>query len=1053
MSRFSLVLHNLSKSRLEILNHLHEDEDESVARQLAFLATQHINVSAIRDRARKLVTQTRAERKKKGGVDALMAQYHLSHDEGIALMCLAEALLRVPDNATVDQLIRDKLTEGAWTRFIGKSDSSFVNAATLGLVLTGKWFSKSKVDTPDDMLGRWQSVMNKMGLPVIRQAVYQMMRLLGEQFVMGHDIPQALKRAKKMEKSHYLFSYDMLGEAAMTDADALRYYEAYADSIRTLGQIKGSQTLYQRPGISIKLSALHPRYEQAHAETCVPELTERILALVHLAQEANIMVTLDAEEADRRDLSFLIYEAVLEQVAKTAWQGFGLALQAYLKSADYALDFIIQLARKHKVKIPLRLVKGAYWDTEIKAAQQAGLSDYPVFTCKTNTDVAYLALAKKMLDASDVIFPQFATHNAMTISALMDWIGTRCDFEFQCLHGMGQTLYDDLLKKAHVDGKPWHCRVYAPVGAHQELLPYLVRRLLENGANSSFVHHITDPNTPIESLLVDPIARVSAKKSKRHPQIPLPRDLYGVSRLNAMSFDLHNPSILLKLRESMLPAAKQQWTIRPLPLSLPITDSKPKTLWPPQRQDRSLGVIHCADRQTVEAAYDLAMTGYETWSACSINDRAACFLRAADALEKRLPEFMAIAILEAGKVWQDALDEVREAIDFLRYYALEGQRILGKHTLPGPTGECNTLSVSGRGIMVCISPWNFPLAIFTGQVSAALMAGNVVLAKPATQTAIIAYEMVRLLYEAGVPESALMLLPGSSRTVGPALISDPRLQGTLLTGSTDTAKKINRALAEKEGPIVPLVAETGGQNVMIVDSSALPEQVVADVVQSAFQSAGQRCSALRVLFIQEDIAEKMETMLAGAMALLRIGDPERLDTDIGPIIDAASLKHLHSHEAYLRTIGQLIATVPLPKDLPSGHYCAPSAWRIESLDQLKGEVFGPILHVIHYQKDDLQQVLDAIHQTGFGLTLGIHSRIQETIAFITDRAKVGNIYVNRNMIGAVVGVQPFGGMGLSGTGPKAGGPHYLQRLTQEQTISDNTASVGGNTVLMALSED
>jgi RHH-type transcriptional regulator, proline utilization regulon repressor / proline dehydrogenase / delta 1-pyrroline-5-carboxylate dehydrogenase len=1053
MHRFSLNFDRLNAARLRVLSHVHEDEDEAVARQLAFLSAQGMRSSAIRARARDLVTHTRSVRKKKGGVDALMAQYHLSHSEGIALMCLAEALLRVPDVATVDQLIRDKLTEGAWTRFMGKSDSSFVNAATLGLVLTDKWFLKKKTDAQDDLSNQWQSVIQKMGLPVIRKAVYQMMRLLGEQFVMGHDMPQALKRAKKMEKGHYRFSYDMLGEAAMTEADAERYYQAYADAIRALAGIKGHDTLYQRPGISIKLSALYPRYEQAHAAYCVPALTDKVMALVELAQKANIMVTLDAEEIDRRDLSFLVFESVLEMVAQTGWPGFGLAVQAYLKSADLALGYLIDLARKHKVKIPIRLVKGAYWDTEIKLAQQLGLSDYPVYTCKMNTDVAYLAMAKQMLDASDVVYPQFATHNAMTVSAIVGWVGDREDFEFQCLHGMGQSLYDDLLKQAHADGKAWHCRVYAPVGAHKELLPYLVRRLLENGANSSFVHHITDPNTPIESLLVDPVAHVTAKQSKRHSQIPLPKDLYGLARQNAKSFDLNNPSVLQQLRDAMLPLSKKQWTIRPLPLTLPVADAKPEIMHPPQRLDRRLGVLHCADVATVEAAYDLAAQGYAAWTACPVDDRAACLNRAADLLEARMPTFMAMAILEAGKVWQDAVDEVREAVDFLRYYAAEGRRILGKHTLPGPTGERNTLSVGGRGIVVCISPWNFPLAIFAGQVSAALMAGNVVLAKPATQTAVIAYEMVQLLYEAGIPENALMLLPGSSRKVGAPLMSDPRLQGALLTGSTQTAKKINLTLAQKEGPIVPFIAETGGQNVMIVDSSALPEQVVFDVVQSAFQSAGQRCSALRVLFLQEEIADKVETMLAGAMALLRVGDPEHLNTDVGPIIDAPSLRVLQDHEEYLSGIGKLIARTALPDDLPTGHYMAPSAWRIDALDQLKGEVFGPILHVLRYAKDDLQSVLDSVHRTGFGLTLGIHSRIQETITFISEHARVGNIYVNRNMIGAVVGVQPFGGMGLSGTGPKAGGPHYLQRLTQEKTVSDNTASVGGNAALMALSED
>ncbi len=986
------------------------------------------------------------------GLDAFLREYDLSSQEGVLLMCLAEALLRIPDTETADKLIRDKLSQGAWDTHWGNSHSLLVNASTWGLMLTG---SIVKLDTAnDDELGMlWKHLVTKSGAPVIRMAVRQAMHIMAQQFVMAPTIELALQRSQLMMQQHRMhrYSYDMLGEAALSAHDAERYFAAYMAAIQALGQDQQDGDIFSRRSISVKLSALHPRYEYAQRERVLQELVPRILLLIQFARQSSIGVTLDAEEADRLELSLDIFARVFNNPSLSGYQGFGLAVQAYQKRAPYVLDWLASLARQQQRRIPVRLVKGAYWDTEIKRAQMQGLAGYPVFTRKAATDVSYLVCARRLLVARDAFYPQFATHNAHTVAYILQQAGdvaaSACDFEFQRLHGMGEALYAEL---AGLNETSIACRVYAPVGNETDLLPYLVRRLLENGANTSFVHRLADEKAPIEKVISDPVQEIITVKGLLNPRVPLPSQMYG-ERRNSHGINLADSLEIGKLREILNEPLARQWHAAPI-VGGQVMSGIPVAVHDPGDNRREVGHVILADAAMVDEALWRAAKAVHHWDNTPAATRADILRRAADIFEQRHAEFIALCVREGGKTLPDAIAEVREAVDFCRYYALLAQRDFSTPvTLPGPTGESNQLSLHGRGVFVCISPWNFPLAIFIGQVTAALAAGNTVIAKPASQTPLIAAHAVRVLHEAGVPGDVLHFVPGKGDVVGRILVNDPRVAGVAFTGSTETAHFINQTLAARSGAIVPLIAETGGQNAMIADSSALVEQLVIDVMQSAFNSAGQRCSALRVLFLQDDIAPRVLHVLKGAVNELRIGDPALLTTDIGPVIDAAACAMLNKHVQHMCLSERvtLIHQLALPDEVQHGHFFAPHIFEIHDVRQLEREVFGPCLHVIRYAADKLDDVIDAINGTGYGLTLGIHSRIEETVRYIQQRARVGNVYVNRNMIGAVVGAQPFGGEGLSGTGPKAGGPHTLLRFATERVISINTAAVGGNAALLA----
>ena len=1001
-----------------------------------------------------LVKRVRTRAQDQGAIEAFMRQYDLGSEEGVLLMCVAEALLRIPDQETADKLIRDKLGDADWEKHLGQSDSVLVNASTWGLMLTGKLVNLNDL-TRHDVPGAFKRLVGRVGEPVVRLAVRPAMRIMGHQFVMGRTIDEALSRSRKGENATYRYSFDMLGEGALTSKDAARYLEAYRQAIHAIGKTGPFGDVIAAPSISIKLSALHPRYEHAKRARVMAELAPGILELAQLAKSYGIGFTIDAEEADRLELSLDLIEATFSDASLDGWEGYGLAVQAYQKRTPWVIDFLADLARRTGRRMPVRLVKGAYWDAEIKRAQIDGQAGYPVFTRKPNTDVSYLANARRMLDHGDALYPMFATHNAQTIAAIRS-IAQGRPYEHQKLHGMGDDLYAEVVPADRL-GVP--CRVYAPVGSHEDLLPYLVRRLLENGANSSFVNRITDEAVAIEDLIRDPVETVSAFDSIPHPRIPLPVDLFRnppasvppSDRNNSMGANLANDNDLRALAER-INAAVQPWRAAPLvPGAVVSTQALPVTNPADRRQ--TVGQWQPADEAIVEKALQNAVTAQPAWDRTPAASRAAILEHAADLLEQRLPEYIALCVKEAGKTLPDSVAEVREAVDFLRYYAAQARAQFGAaERLPGPTGESNELQLHGRGVFVCISPWNFPLAIFLGQISAALAAGNSVLAKPAEQTNLVGHAAVKLLHEAGVPEAVLQFLPGDGATVGAALTRDPRVAGVAFTGSTDTARAINRALAARDAAIGVLIAETGGQNAFIADSSALPEQLVKDAIGSAFTSAGQRCSAARVLFVQDDIADKVMTMLAGAMEELKVGDPGLLSTDVGPVIDEDALKTLEAHAARMANEARLIKQAPIGEDAAHGTFFAPRAWELKSLDQLHREIFGPALHVVRWKADQLDQVIDAINATGYGLTLGVHSRIDETIDRIAARVKVGNVYVNRNQIGAVVGVQPFGGQGLSGTGPKAGGPHYLPRFATEKTVTVNTTAAGGNASLLTLGD-
>lgn len=1002
----------------------------------------------IKKTAEKLVIETRERRKKLGKLDEFLHQYDLSSEEGIALMCMAEALLRIPDTQTIDRLISDKISTADWQQHLSRDESLFVNAATWSLLITGKIFSPT-LNYQKSLAATLKRLFSRAGGAVIRPVILQGMKIIGKQFVMGRTITEALERAKQNEALGYRYSYDMLGESARTAEDAKIYFKSYQDAIAAIGNASTQHDFIEGPGISIKLSALHPRYEVAKRERVLKELVPLLLTLAQEAKAQNIGLTVDAEEADRLELSLEIIEAVFSHPSLQGWEGFGLAVQSYQKRAPFVIDWLADLSKRYQRRFMVRLIKGAYWDAEIKLSQLLGLEGYPVFSRKNSTDVSFIACAKKILARPDCFYPQFGTHNAYSVAAIREIAGSRNDFEFQCLHGMGTPLYDNIVGKNN-----WNipCRIYAPVGSHKDLLGYLVRRLLENGANTSFINLIADDEIPMEKIIMDPVNRIKNLNNKPHPHIPLPKNLYGIERQNSQGLDLSNTQVLSELKNQMEAAEKQKWESSPILAGKAIKNAAAQSVLSPADTRRVVGQVYEATPQDIDAALSNATTATIHWANTSVEDRATCLERAADLFEKNMPALLTLLNLEAGKHLVDSVSEVREAVDFCRYYAARARKDLAPEILKGPTGELNQLSLHPRGVFVCISPWNFPLAIFIGQITAALAAGNAVIAKPAEQTPLIAALAVRLMQEAGVPGNVIQLLPGRGEIVGAKLVSDLRVAGVMFTGSTEVAKLISQTLANREGPIVPLIAETGGQNAMIVDSSALAEQVVADVISSAFNSAGQRCSALRVLFLQDDIAPRVLEMLKGAMQELTVGDPTLLSTDIGPVIDEDALANLQKHFEKMSKEATLLYQVPMGQ-LPPGHFFAPCVFELKNLSMLKREVFGPILHVIRFSAKELDKVLDDIRNTGYGLTLGIHSRINATINYIQERMPVGNVYVNRNMIGAVVGVQPFGGERLSGTGPKAGGPHYLPRLCVERAISINTTAAGGNATLVSLKED
>jgi len=977
--------------RQAIYNNYSVNED-TYLENLLTLATPTPEVLArITSHATDLVKQIRASRLAKEGVEAFLQQYRLETQEGMILMCLAEALLRIPDADVANKLIKDNFNAAHWEKYLGQSPSWLVNASTWGLMLTGYVVDEQFDNKPAPL---FKHLISRLGEPVIRTAIMQAMKLMGRQFVLGRTLEDAFKHSR----SDSSYTFDMLGEAALTQADAERFFSAYHNAIATLGQRPENSF-----SVSIKLSALHPRYERAKRERILKELGDKLIRLVEQARIFNVPITIDAEEIDRLELSLELFEKVFSSNICRDWDGFGLAVQTYSKQALPVLYWLNHLAKKHDRRIPLRLVKGAYWDSEIKKAQQLGISTYPVLTHKAATDVSYLACARYIFNCEQRFYPQFATHNAQTAISLLEMAGDRRDFEFQRLHGMGEALFEFLLRQY----PQLQCRIYAPVGEYKELLPYLVRRLLENGANTSFVHRLVDDKTPIENLVKHPVEALLALRQSQgsfaNPKIVLPPHIYG-KRKNSRGLNLNAQVQLQALMAQLETFRDKTWQ------AAPIIDG--------QRIESSEVVVG-ADTKQAEAAIAVAEAAVPAWNSTPVAERAKCLERVADLFEENMAELIILCSREGGKTILDGVREVREAVDFCRYYAQRADSEL-----------------QGRGVFVCISPWNFPLAIFTGQVTAALVAGNCVIAKPASPTPLVACRAIELMHQAGIPTKVLHFLPGRSAILGKVLSSDPRIAGIAFTGSTETAHIINRFLAARD--CVPLIAETGGQNAMLVDSSALPQQVVNDVIQSAFNSAGQRCSALRVLYLQQEIAPKVLEILKGAMMEIQVGDPTQLATDVGPVINGKAKAALEAHISTLRSQATLICETPLDETTVHGHFVAPIAFEINAISELTQEHFGPILHVIRYAFHDLDKVIDSINNYGYGLTLGVHSRDESTARYICQRAKVGNIYVNRDIIGAIVGTQPFGGMGLSGTGPKAGGPYYLSRFALAVKAFENT---------------
>ena len=1012
-------------------------DEELAARLLAGAPREAAAEARIDARATRLVEAIRAETGGLGGIEDFLREYSLSTREGLALMVLAEALLRVPDAATADRLIEDKLAAGDWTHHEVKSSALLVSASAWALGISARIIHPG--ETPENIL---DSLGKRIGLPALRTATRQAMRLLGSHFVLGQSIEEALGRAAKGRAFRY--SYDMLGEGARTAADAERYFESYAAAIAAIGARAGNAALPDRPGISVKLSALHPRYEATSRERVLRELPPRVLELARQAKQHDLNFTVDAEEADRLELSLDVIAAVLADSSLAGWDGFGLAVQAYQKRASAVIDWVHDTAVAFDRRLMVRLVKGAYWDTEVKRAQERGLADYAVFTRKAMTDLNYMGCVRRLLAARPRLYPQFATPNALTVASVIEQAGCVSGYEFQRLHGMGEALYEALITEV-----PAACRVYAPVGGHRDLLAYLVRRLLENGANSSFVSVAADPNVPIAEILKRPQDWIADATHARHPRIPLPRDLYGAARRNSSGIEFGDRASLEALISGVRAAAPKD----PLAVSLVngVAQEGTRRAVVSPIDGTTVGQVSEASDAIVREALAAAAKGFPAWAARPVDERAAALDRTADLFEQNRDALVALLQHEGGKTLDDALAEVREGGDYCRYYASEARTTLVER-MPGPTGETNELTLRGRGVFVCISPWNFPLAIFTGQVAAALVAGNGVVAKPAEQTPLIAALAVRLMHQAGVPPTALQLVLGNGK-VGGALTADARVAGVAFTGSTEVARLINRTLAAKDGPIVPLIAETGGINPLIVDATALPEQVCDDVITSAFRSAGQRCSALRLLCVQEDVADRMIAMIEGAARELQVGDPRAIATHVGPVIEAEAKEKLTRWVADMEQQGRVRFRWDRERALPgAGTFVPPAIVMLDRARDLKEEIFGPILHVVRWRADELDRLLDDIAANGYGLTLGIHSRIDDTVERIVARLPNGNVYVNRNMIGAVVGTQPFGGTGLSGTGPKAGGPNYLRRFAAEQVVTVNTAAAGGNASLLAEGE-
>ena len=1051
------------------------DADESsCVTELVHRAAGHLSDSKrdnVLRRARQLVRRCRGASHRAGTLDAFLQQFGLSNREGVALMCLAEALLRIPDRETINRLIAEKVQSGDWEKHLGKSASTFVNASVWGLMLTGRMV-RLDAETLADQTDFFRRLTVRLGEPVVRKAVLQAMRILSRQYVFGRTIGEAMHRAQRAQGPKLRYSFDLLGEGARTYDDAERHHAAYSHAISELGDAENGIHSGDANSVSVKLSALHPRFEHAQRHRLDAELAPKLKALALLSKKHSLGLSIDAEEAARLEPTLDIFECLARDPDLRGWNGLGFVLQAYQKRAPAVVEWLIALARATDRRLMVRLVKGAYWDAEIKRAQEQGLFDYPVFTRKANTDLSYEVCAARLLAAPGAVFPQFATHNAYTMSLVQELSETarvssagenesrlrkveasapdRPAFEYQRLHGMGELLYSQFSEHPPV-------RVYAPVGPHRDLLPYLVRRLLENGANSSFVNRFLDQELEVNELVQDPLAVVRSHQSVRHPSIPRPPLLYcqgkdGETRSNAAGIDLDHPSSVSALAAAVADTCKRPHHAAPV-INGKRRGKEGVPIRCPADRQLAVGSVVEATSADVDSALGFAVEAQPGWNALGGEHRAAILDKAAELLESHYAPLIGLIAFEAGRTLADGLAEVREAVDFCRYYAMLARRQFSQPLqLPGPTGETNELELSGRGVFACISPWNFPLAIFMGQVAAALAAGNSVVAKPAEQTPLIAAEAVRLLHEAGVPMGVLHLLPGDGERVGGRLVRDARTAGVAFTGSIETAQWINRELAKRHGPIAPIIAETGGQNAMLVDSTALPEQVVDDVVASAFKSAGQRCSALRVLYLQDDIADDVLRMLSGAMRTLSIGCPWDPATDVGPVIDDHAVELLRRHRRAMLKTARLIAQCTLPPESKQGSFFPPCAFEIDSMRQLDREIFGPILHVVRFSAQGLDAIRDEINGTGYGLTLGVHSRREGFAKEVFRNALAGNVYINRNIIGAVVGVNPFGGRGLSGTGPKAGGPHYLLRFATERTLTENVAAKGGNAELFRLGD-
>ena len=1030
---------------MDKLNHYFlQEEEQSVSEILATAELTPVLSERVRQEARKLVESVRSQPKNLSSLERFLAEYDLATEEGTLLMCLAETLLRVPDADTADALIADKIKFTDWEQHIGNEDF-LVNASTWALMLTGQLlpaFENSQANSSRI----WKNIIARLSKPVIRNITRLAMRIIGDQFIMGSNIEQAIARSNKEGRSFECFSFDMLGEAALTTQDSENFLSAYQNAMTTINKQNSEQNRYS---ISVKLSALCPRFEVNQWQQASSELTARLKRLAIGAKQQNIQLTIDAEESERLELTFAVFKNVYSDPDLKNWNGLGLAIQAYQKRVIPLIACLADLAKQQGKMIPVRLVKGAYWDSEIKQAQINCLDDYPVFTRKCNTDVSYLAAVQSLLKYKDKLFPQFATHNAHTVAYIKQFFKPG-ECEFQRLHGMGDTLYESL--NQNLDAA-YACRVYAPVGSHDSLLPYLIRRLLENGANTSFVHRIADKTVPIENIIVDPVHLAQKQTGQhRHPNIVLPQDLFGSDRKNSRGINFADREEVKKLRDEINDICQHKFNAAPIGYDGK-KEYKPLTILNPANQKQTIGQVRYANHTVIRQAIENASDASQSWDASSPDYRAEILEKAADLFQQNQSQLIALCIKEAGKTIIDAHAEVREAIDFLRYYATECRRLFNSGTtLPGPVGESNVLRLRARGIFLCISPWNFPIAIYTGQIAAALAAGNTVLAKPATQTSLTAMAVTQLLHKAGIPEQVLNFIPCPGAIVANQILTDKRIAGVAFTGSNAVAKTIEMALANKSGTIATLIAETGGINAMLVDSSALAEQVVLDVIQSAFNSAGQRCSALRVLYLQKEIAQKVTTLIIGRMQELSIGDPIKLTTDIGPVINEEAKTQLQSHITRAKKEGRLIHQMNLEDEHKQGFYVAPALIKIEHINDLEEEVFGPVLHIIQFEAKQLESICDEINDSGYGLTFGIHSRINHRIETISKRMRVGNVYINRNMVGAVVGSQPFGGCGLSGTGPKAGGQHYLQRFATEQTISINTAAIGGNASLLSMDE-